>query len=55
MANKLDNFVADCRAALTSQPTIDAFSRANAMAAARPTLPPVPVMMQTLCESLGDI
>src|ERR1700730_18505953 len=35
-------------ATLMSQPTIFAPSRANASAAARPMLPPVPVMMQTL-------
>ena len=36
----------------TSQPTTDAPSRANATAAARPMLPPVPVITQTLPASL---
>ena len=36
---------------LTSQPTTDAPSRAKAIAVARPMLPPVPVMTQTLAES----
>ena len=39
----------------TSQPTTDAPSRANAIAAARPMLPPVPVMTQTFPESLPDM
>jgi hypothetical protein len=42
-------------ATFTSQPTTDAPSRANATAAARPTLPPVPVMTHTLPDSLPDI
>src|SRR6267154_3317091 len=46
--------VASADSTFRSQPTTDAPSRANAKAAARPMLPPVPVMIHTLPESLRD-
>src|SRR5690349_20816146 len=47
--------VASAASTLRSHPTTSAPSRANARAAARPMLPPVPVMMHTFPVSLADI
>jgi hypothetical protein len=47
--------VASAASTVRSHPTTDAPSRAKVIAAARPMLPPVPVMTHTFPESLPDI